>query len=228
VSPGRQAANDDGLATVGIRHHAEYHLYILLASDDHLRRIFTDGRDWPKDLEPTFAGYSIGKWIDEDGDGRYDVLEVETRGFKGPRSIDTPGLPLHPDNQSIFKERVYRDKANPNIIHDELTTIDHAFTRPWTVDKQYVGEPEPYLQWTEYYCTENNPRVRIGKEIYYMSADGLRCPSARNSRHLSSDISNKRRSEGGATASGERPIGAPATISCCGSESLSGPPGRVE
>src|SRR5258707_1635687 len=37
-----------------------------------------------KDIEPTYAGYSIGKWIDS-GDGRYDVLEVETRGFKGPR-----------------------------------------------------------------------------------------------------------------------------------------------
>src|SRR5216684_6802295 len=63
--------------------------YILIGSDDHHRRIFTDGRDWPGEIEPTFAGYSIGKWIDEDGDGRYDVLEVETRGpFKGPRAYD--------------------------------------------------------------------------------------------------------------------------------------------
>src|SRR5215470_5608574 len=60
--------------------------YILIGGSDHFRRIFTDGRDWPKDPEATYAGYSIGKWIDEDGDGRYDVLEVETRGpFKGPR-----------------------------------------------------------------------------------------------------------------------------------------------
>ena len=28
------------------------------------RRIFTDGRDWPEDVQPTFNGYSIGKWID--------------------------------------------------------------------------------------------------------------------------------------------------------------------
>jgi hypothetical protein len=34
--------------------------YIIIGWDDHLRRIFTDGRDWPKDIEPTFAGYSIG------------------------------------------------------------------------------------------------------------------------------------------------------------------------
>jgi hypothetical protein len=31
------------------------------------------------------AGYSIVKWIDEDGDSKYDVLEAETRYFKGPR-----------------------------------------------------------------------------------------------------------------------------------------------
>jgi hypothetical protein len=35
---------------------------------------------WPSEIEPTFAGYSLGKWIDEHGDGRHDVLEVETRG----------------------------------------------------------------------------------------------------------------------------------------------------
>src|SRR5260370_22624859 len=55
--------------------------------DDQIpRRVYTDGRDWPKDIEPSLRGYSIGKWIDENGDGRYDVLEIETRGLKGPRS----------------------------------------------------------------------------------------------------------------------------------------------
>ena len=68
--------------------------YILISHIHDNRRIFTDGRDWPKDPEPTFKGYSIGKWIDEDGDGRYDMLEVETRYMKGPRSYDTSGLPL--------------------------------------------------------------------------------------------------------------------------------------
>ena len=52
------------------------------------RRIVTDGRAWPAELEPTFLGHSIGKWIDTDGDGRYDVLEVETRGLRGPRAFD--------------------------------------------------------------------------------------------------------------------------------------------
>src|SRR6266705_5747000 len=55
---------------------------------DTRRRIYTDGRDWPAEIEPTFDGYSIGKWIDTDGAGRFDLLEVETRAFKGPRSYD--------------------------------------------------------------------------------------------------------------------------------------------
>src|SRR5271163_1365915 len=59
--------------------------YVTITFDNEFRRIYTDGRDWPKDVEPSYAGYSIGKWIDQDGDGRYDVLEVETRDLKGPR-----------------------------------------------------------------------------------------------------------------------------------------------
>ena len=154
--------------------------YILINWDDHNRRIFTDGRDWPQELEPTFAGYSIGKWIDEDGDGRYDMLQVETRNFKGPRAYDTAGLPLAFDNQSIFKERIYLDKADPKILHNEMTVIDHALTRPWTVDKKYLRNPNPRPTWPEYYCGENNGQVSIGKENYFLSGDGFLMPAHRN------------------------------------------------
>jgi hypothetical protein len=151
--------------------------YILIADYDPLRRIFTDGRDWPKNIEPTFQGYSIGRWIDEAGTGRYDVLEVETRGFKGPRIYDISGLALHRDNQSIFKERIYLDKANPKLLHDEITVIDHALTRPWTVDKKYVRNADPRSDWPESICAEYNAWAFIGKETYYLSADGLLMPS---------------------------------------------------
>ena len=50
--------------------------------------------------------------MDVDGDGLYDLLEVETRGpFKGPRAYDASGLPLHFDNQSIFKERFHTERG---------------------------------------------------------------------------------------------------------------------
>jgi hypothetical protein len=154
--------------------------YILVGMYDHYRRIFTDGRDWPKDIEPTFSGYSIGRWIDEDGNGRFNVLEVETRGFKGPRAYDEAGLPLHVDNQSIFKERIYRDKADPKIMHDEMTTIDNALTRPWTVDKKYVHNPNLRANWTEYYITEANAQIVIGTENYFLSWDGHLMPAKKN------------------------------------------------
>lgn len=150
--------------------------YILINFVDHGRRIFTDGREWPKDIEPTFAGYSIGKWIDEDGDGRYDTLEVETRGFKGPRVYDAAGLPLHHDNQSIFRERIYLDKVDRNILHDEITVIDHALTRPWTVDKKFVRKTDPKPVWPEFVCSEDNAIVTIGKENYMVSSDGELMP----------------------------------------------------
>ena len=151
--------------------------YIIIADYDPVRRIYTDGRDWPANEEPTFAGYSIGRWIDETGDGRYNVLEVETRNFKGPREYDATGLPLHQDNQSIFKERFYLDKANPNLLHDEITVIDHALTRPWTVDKRYTRNPEPRPQWFESICAEYNAQVFVGNQHYYLSADGMLMPT---------------------------------------------------
>jgi len=156
--------------------------YILLGGADHYRRIFTDGRPWPAQIEPTYQGYSIGKWIDENGDGKYDVLEVETRGpFKGPRAFDATGLPLHFDNESTFKERFFLDKANPNLLHDVITVVDHALTRPWTADKTYrrrTGEQFP--SWPETFCAEGNAQILIGTENYFLSGDGLLMPAKKN------------------------------------------------
>ena len=77
------------------------------------RRIYTDGRDWPKNEEPTFAGYSLGRWLDEDGDGRYDVLEVETRNLRGPRVWDQGGMPMHADNTAVIKGEFFSTRPIP-------------------------------------------------------------------------------------------------------------------
>jgi hypothetical protein len=142
------------------------------------RRIYTDGRDWPQNDEPTFVGYSIGKWIDQDGDGRYDLLEVETRNFKGPRTLEASGLPLHADNQTIVKERIYLDKTNKDVMRNEITVIDHAFTGPWTVVKTYLRVPND--QWYEDNCSENNNHIIIGKENYFLSGDGYLMPARKD------------------------------------------------
>jgi hypothetical protein len=152
--------------------------YIMIEYLSMLRRIYTDDRDWPKDQEPAFMGYSIGRWIDEGGTGRYNLLEVETRNMKGPRTFDPSGIPLHKDNQTVVKERIYLDKTNPDILHDEITTIDHALTRSWTVMKNYRRVRKP--TWIEAVCMESNPHVRIGKENYMMSADGYLMPAKKD------------------------------------------------
>jgi hypothetical protein len=153
--------------------------YILISHIHDNRRIYTDGRDWPKDPEPSFKGYSIGKWIDEDGDGKYDVLEVETRYMKGPRAYDTSGLPLHADNQTVVKERIYLDKSDPNVLWNEITTIDNALTRPWTVKKKMARDPKVTKNWNwiEEVCAENNPHIRIQNDNYMLSAEGYLMPA---------------------------------------------------
>ena len=154
--------------------------YILIDHIHDNRRIHTDGRDFPPEMadNPQFSGYSIGRWLDEDGDGRYDTLVVETRGMKGPRTFEMTGIPLHDDNQTIIKERIYLDKTDPNMLHDEITTIDHALTRPWIVTKDYRRTPtnEP-IWWSETVCAENNVHVTVGDEVYFLSGEGFLMPS---------------------------------------------------
>jgi len=153
--------------------------YVLVEHDLPIhRRIFTDGRDWPAQIKPTFDGYSIGKWVEPDGGGRYGALMVETRGMRGPRTLDADGLPLHKDNRTVVKERIALDRANRDLLHDEITTIDNAFTRPWTVTRDYQREPHPV--WPEFLCAEANNHIPIGEEFYFRSADGDLMPAYKN------------------------------------------------
>ena len=150
----------------------------MLSDYDVPRRIYTDGRKFPDFIEPTFHGYSIGKWVDEDGDGRYDVLEVETRGFKSPRNFDQRGIPLHVDGLSIITERFYLDKDDPQVLRIQIKTVDNALTEPWTVAKIYRREPNPVWMFVD--CAENNHHIWIGNENYYVSEDGYIMPAKKN------------------------------------------------
>jgi hypothetical protein len=145
---------------------------------NEFRRIYTDGRAWPAEIAPSFNGYSIGKWEDQDADGRYRVLVVETRGFKGPRVFDATGIPLHADNKTVIKERIFLDQANRDVLHDEVTTIDDALTRPWTVTRNYNREHNPV--WPEFICAEDNHHVMVGPETYFRGVDGLLMPTRKD------------------------------------------------
>jgi hypothetical protein len=157
--------------------------YVLIEHIHDSRRIHTDGRDWPETMydDPQFSGYSIGKWVDEDSEGRYSALVVETRGLKNPRTYDATGIPFHADGRTIIRERLYLDKADPNTLYDAITVIDNALTRPWSALKTYrrVAAKGP-IWWREDICTENNVHVAVGKEEYFLSADGLLMPARKN------------------------------------------------
>jgi hypothetical protein len=157
--------------------------YILISHvNDSYRRIYTDGRDWPNEDEfvPTYAGYSIGKWVDEDGDGKYDVLEIETRHLLSDRVYDASGLPFHKDGQTVINERVFLDKADKNILHDEITVHDNALTRPWSITKTVKRSPKTYPRWLTAVCAEGNTRVKIEDENYFLSADGKLMPTRKD------------------------------------------------
>ena len=148
--------------------------YVILERLSQVRRVYTDGRDWPAQPPRSSVGYSIGRWLDADGDGRFDTLEVETRGMKGARVYDSSGAPFHPDDATIVKERISLDKADPDVLRNEITTIDNALTRPWTVTRTYRRTQNPV--WHEYTCSVSNQHIVIGRDDYLLSADGLLMP----------------------------------------------------
>lgn len=108
------------------------------------RQIYMDGRHLPVDPNPTWMGYSVGKW---DGDS----LVIETSGFNGRTWLDQLG---HPATEALHvTERVRR----PDFGHltMEVTINDpKAYTRPWTVTETMQFLPDTEL--LEFVCNENN------------------------------------------------------------------------
>src|SRR5262249_33699266 len=88
---------------------------------------------------------------------------------------DDSGIPLHKDNATVVKERLFLDRADPNLLHDEVTTIDHALTRPWTVTRSYRRERTD--EWPEYVCAEDNHQVVVNGETYLATEDGFLRPT---------------------------------------------------
>jgi hypothetical protein len=92
--------------------------------------------------------------------------------------MEASGLPLHTDNETVVKARIYLDKANKDVMRNEITVIDHAFTAPWTVTKTYIRVPND--KWYEDNCAENNNHIISGKENYFLSGDGYLMPARKD------------------------------------------------
>ena len=103
--------------------------------------------------------------------------------MKGPRTYDSSGIPLHKDSKTVIKERISLDKSNPDILHNEITTIDNALTRPWTVTQDLsprAAATQPSGRNTS--APRTTATSQIGDENYVMSADGHLMPARKASR----------------------------------------------
>ncbi len=117
---------------------------ILHEISSQVRRIWTDGRSHPDDLDPTYMGHSIGHW-------EGDTLVVDTVGMRGDTVFDVTAAP-HSDKIHVT-ERIRRLSAAK--LEDRLVVEDPvAFTRPWPVVRTYDLKQD--WQITEYVCEENN------------------------------------------------------------------------
>jgi hypothetical protein len=96
-------------------------LVMLFEYDHFVRQIYTDGRQHPPDLNPTWMGDSIGRWAG-------DTLVVDTTGFNDKTWIDALG---HPHSEALqLVERIRR--ISHDTITDDITMEDpKAYTKPW-------------------------------------------------------------------------------------------------
>ena len=118
-------------------------LVILYEGDHTFRQIHMDGRKLPVDPQPSWLGYSIGRW-----EGR--TLIVETAGFNDRAALD---IFQHPRSESLrMTERfVRRDFGHLEV---ELTIDDpKTYSRPFTIRFNAVLTPDTDL--LEYFGTEN-------------------------------------------------------------------------
>ena len=120
---------------------------ILHERNMEFRQIYTDGRRLPDDPQPSWYGYSSGRW-----DG--DTLIVETVGLRDGLWADFYGSPL--TDQARMTERFRR--PNYGTLEIQVTIDDpKAYTKPWTVNvNQHIALDTDLL---EYACLENEKDV---------------------------------------------------------------------
>jgi len=124
-------------------------LFVILSEQNaSYRQILTDGRPLPIDPQPSWNGYSTGKW-----DG--DTLVVETNGFRDGIWLDFDGDPL--TDAAKVTERFRRVDYGHLVV--EVTVDDpKAYTKPWTVKLNQVIALDTDL--LDYICLENEKDLK--------------------------------------------------------------------
>jgi hypothetical protein len=98
------------------------------------RTIFTDGRPLPKEMNPTWLGYSVGRW-------EQDTLVVTTAGFNDRGWLDVGG---HPQTETLKLTERFRRRDFGHLELDMTFEDPKTFTRPFTlhVEKPFVADTE--------------------------------------------------------------------------------------
>jgi hypothetical protein len=124
-------------------------LIVLLLDDLTYRQIHLDGRPLPKDPNPSWMGYSVGRW-------EGDTLVVETSGFTDRSWLDYEGHP-HTEALRIVERYRRRDVGHLDV---EVTFEDPgAYSKPWTVSVPLELFPDTEL--LEFVCKENEKSTAL-------------------------------------------------------------------
>jgi hypothetical protein len=156
-------------------------LLVVLYEDLSYRQIFLDGRDLPKDPNPSWMGYSVGHW-------EGDALIVESLGFNDRTWLDAFGHP-HTDALRITERFRRLDLGRMSI---QVTMDDaKAYLKSWSVDVAMNLAADTEL--LEYVCAESNgdgtdpvrrtpnePRVKVAPDILakYIGDYAISAPNA--------------------------------------------------
>jgi|HubBroStandDraft_2_1064218.scaffolds.fasta_scaffold321334_1 hypothetical protein len=126
----------------------EFHLW---------RTIWTDGRPLPKNPDPSYLGYSVGKW-------EGDTFVVDTIGFNDRPWVDSFGNPRSEQMHLTERyRRLNRDTLEMQIIMDD----PKAYTSTW-ISAPRLFKFEPGWEIGEFFCV-------IDEENAY--ADQVRKPA---------------------------------------------------
>jgi hypothetical protein len=142
-------------------------LLLILYEEAPTRQVFLDGRQLPDDPNPTWMGYSVGRWED-------DTLVVETAGFNDRTWLDLSGRP-HTEALRVTERfrRLDVGRMRLDMTFDDPKT----YTRPWTITLDVQLVPDTEL--LENVCNENEKdRQRLVGRVEDERAHEVRVPAA--------------------------------------------------
>ena len=108
---------------------------MLLENQGHFRQIFTDGRGFPKETNPTWLGYSIGKW-------EGDTFVVDSTGFNDLTYLDDGG---HPHSDAYHSIERFRRRDFGHLDYEITIDDPKAYTRTWKVSIPFELFPDNEL-----------------------------------------------------------------------------------